>query len=198
MTYTPTVIFDQIIEPGLIYTSSRFSNSRFLLIDTVDLPIFEALEMGLSVNILIPIIGRTISKNIPLLPDIIQSILDTFYVISIPAEIYESQYELEVVMGFSSNITSTRLRIYTFASDISEDFIRDSLLQIQESLNSIATLQEFDVAEDAAQIFNSIQNNLALGALSTAFSPLTAGTSLAAIPSLTQGTASLSLLLPGI
>ncbi len=199
MTYIPSIIFDQPVQGGQVYISQTFTNARFILIDTVDLPQEEAYELGFSVNLIVPIIGRTIRKNFALLPEELIGIFDTFYVIPLPPSIYESQYESECVISLSLNATVTTLRIYAYTSEFSPELTNEKLDSIIDSLDVITNRQVLDLAEDTAQVINSVQNNIAFGILATSLVPFTGGTSIAALPPIGIGSASLTgLLLPGI
>lgn len=199
MTYTGTIVLDTTIQGGQIYVSESFTNPRFLLIDTVNLPQEEKLDLGFSLIITIPIIGRTIEKNIALLPETIVGVFDTFYIIPIPNSLYLSQYECRCAVSFPADAIQENIRIYVYTSDISEETTNDKLDQLLDQLTTVQEVQAFDVLEDVAQITNSIQNNIAFGVLSAALVPITGGTSAGALPALTTGTGALSVLaLPGL
>lgn len=199
MTYTANIVFDQEIQGGIIYISRLFKQARFILIDTVDLPQEQAYELGFSLNLIVPIIGRTIRKNIALLPEQIIGIFDSFYVISLPSSLYQSPYDCECVVSLSIDANPTNLRIYAITSNITEETTNEKIDDILERVQTIQEVQIFDVAEDAVQVVNSISNNIAFGLLATSLTPITGGTSATALPPLSIGTSALTtLLLPGI
>ncbi len=199
MTYEATLVFDQTIQSGQIYISNTFTKARFLLIDTVNLPLNEKFDLGFSLNVTIPTPSRLVTKNISLLPETVIGVFDTFYIVPIPLELSESQYNLNAVVSFGDDADDTQLRIYAYTSDANEQIMLDKLNEIIRELTGVRELQTFDVLEDVAQIANSIQNNVAFGILSASLVPVTAGASAAALPPLSIGSAALtSLLLPGV
>ncbi len=199
MTYSIDLIFDNTIVSGQIYVSAIFAKARFLMIDTVDFPLEEKLDLGFSLNVTIPTPTRLVTKNIALLPETVVGVFDTFYLVPIPLEFSESQFNMQVIVSFGDDADNTLLRIYAMSSDFTEEDIRDRFDEILEELEAIRELQNFDVAEDVGQIANSVQNNIALGVLSTSLIPVTGGVSSTALPPLGIGTTALTgLLLPGL
>lgn len=199
MTYSFTIALDTTLQPGLIYVSNTFTNPRFLIIDVVNLPDTEALEVGMSFNVILPIIGKTVRKNYPIMSENIVGLGDTFYVIPVPIELGDSQYSMELVVGFPENLTPTSIRVYVYSTDTTLNTISEDIEEVLSKLDTITQRQILDLAEDSAQVVNSVQNNIAFSILATSLAPITAGTSLGAAPPLGIGTGALAgLLLPGL
>lgn len=199
MTYSSSIIFDQNIEGGRVYISRAFTNARFLLLDTPSLPQEEAYEIGASLNVNIPLIGRTISKNYPILSENIVGVSDTFYLVPIPVELSDSQYDMQLVLGVGSNLGSFPLRVYAYSNDTTLNTIEEELEEILARLSTIREGQIIDLAEDVATSVNDVQNNVALAALASSLSPITLGASLSTLPPLGIGTTALTgTLLPGL
>lgn len=195
MTYSANIVLDTTVVGGQVYATQRFSKPRFVVIDTTALSLTQAYELGFSLVVEIPVIGRTITKNIALLPEQLRGVFDTFYIVNIPSALYESPYECYCTIALSLDAANAPIRIYVFTSDITEETTQQSLQEINDKLDALQVGQTLDLAEDAAQIVNSVQNNIAFGILSTSLVPITGGTSTAALPPLATGTAVLSPLL---
>lgn len=199
MTYSANIVLDTTVTGGQIYTTQRFTQPRFIVIDTLALPLTEAYELGFSLVVEIPAIGRTLTRNIALLPEKVRGVFDTFYIVNIPPALYQSPYECYCTLALSLNAENAPIRVYVFTSDITEETIQQSFDEINQKLDQLQIGQALDLVEDAAQVANSIQNNIAFGLLSTSLVPVTGGTSATALPPLSIGTASFSgLLLPGL
>jgi hypothetical protein len=199
---TLQIIYDGNLTPDTIATSQPFSFGNFLLFDTVNLPIDEGIEIGFVLTVKVPVIGRTIEKDIVLPSVEFQGTLDSFKAIEIPCEYSDAGYEMEC--GFHSSVEVSNFRVYAIKSTCT---IESTCRLIEEFRGEFRVNAALERLSDAAFALNQLSQNaaiLTLGAgIGAALAPYTAGASLALPAAIGQnllpGTAALSAgLLGGI
>lgn len=189
------IIYDGNLAPDTIATSEPFNDGLFLLFDPVDLPIDEGIEIGFVLTIKVPVIGRTIEKDVVLPSLEFQGTLDSFKVIEIPREYSDAGYEMEC--GFHSSREVENFRVYAIKSNCT---IESTCRLIEEFRGEFRVNAALEKLSDAAFAVNQLSQNaaiLTLGAgVGAALAPLTAGASLALPAAIGQnllpGTAALS------
>lgn len=195
MTYSIKVIFDGTVNPATDYISTKFNNARFILLDTPSLPLDQGIDIAFGLRIYLNLIGRTVTKDVILPSDNFVTVYDSFYVIYIPSEYADSNFEMDFTFNFGINIDSVDLRVYVFTTDATNDLLKDELDQILEVINSVRDLQVGELLVNAGIVANQLAQNTAIAVLGASLAPLTLGASLAVEPPLLGGSA--ALLLPG-
>jgi hypothetical protein len=193
-------VYDGSLTPNLIATTNDFTHARFLIFDTPNLPDSQGVEIGFVLAVKLPVIGRTIAKDVELPLEVSKGILSSFGIVYIPTEYSEAGYSM--YCAFNSAIAIDSFRVYALvesctlkkACDTSEECLtRIKQLQTQAAIESVV---------DAALVTNQLAQNAAILALGSgigaALSPYTAGASLALPPAvatpLLPGTSALTLL----
>ena len=117
---TLQVIYDGSLAFNTIAVSQPFTFGLFLLFDTVDLPIDEGIEIGFVLTIKVPVIGRTIEKDLVLPSLEFIGTLDSFKVIEIPREYSDAGYEMECGFHSAREISNFRAYVLKGACTIEE------------------------------------------------------------------------------
>lgn len=202
MSYTQ-IIYDGNLSPSNIAISESFVYGSFIIFDTTNLSLDEGIEIGFTLTIEVPVIGRTLEKDVILPSETFAGTLDTFRVIDIPAEYSQSGYSMSCAFHSSREVTG--FRAYVIGDS------QCTLQKVCDTTNQILTEARIkaisDFAIDTALVTNQLSQNAALLALGTgvgaALAPYTAGASLAISPAvgsaLVPGSTALgtALLLPG-
>lgn len=202
MSYTQ-IIYDGDLSASSIAISESFTYGNFIIFDTTNLSLDEGIEIGFTLTIEVPVIGRTLEKDVILPSETFAGTLDSFKVIDIPTEYSQSGYSMSCAFHSSKEVTG--FRAYVIGDN------QCTLKKVCDTTNQILTEARIkaltDVAIDSALVVNQLSQNAALLALGTgvgaALAPYTAGASLAISPAvggaLVPGSTALTagLLLPG-
>ncbi|MGL5874015.1 MAG: hypothetical protein ACRC2R_16875 [Xenococcaceae cyanobacterium] len=181
MSFTQ-IIYDGNLNASSIAISEYFSYGHFIIFDTVNLSNDEGIEIGFTLTIDVPVIGRTLEKDVILPSETFAGTLDTFRVIDIPSEYSQSGYRMSCAFHSSRDVSGFRAYVIGDRSC--------TLKQVCDTTNQILTEARIkaisDFAIDTALVTNQLSQNAALLALGTgigiALAPYTAGTSLAITP----------------
>ena len=196
------VVFDGDLTPSQENISNLFQNPKFLLIDVISpsLEEGEGLIIGFSVNIIVPVIGKTIQKYIPhtIFDSLFSQDADTENIIYLPQEVTDSPYNIYVGINPSRNCT---LRIYAEVENCSNCQLLEEINDNKNRLRTLQINQLYNTFQLSVLSANQAAQNTVLVAQSTVLgivgAPLTGGASLA-LPAGTAATlAPTQQLLPG-
>lgn len=197
-----SVVFDGAINSIDIAKSNTFKYGKFLVFDAVNLPDEEGYEIGFRLAIIIPVIGKTLNKDVTLPNEIAEGSITSFAIYPIPIEY--SYYDFEFYCAFNSAIEVPNFRVYVLRDETTLESIQEINQEILDKLNQFV-FQE--TISDLAIVTNQLAQDAAILALGTgigaALAPVTAGASLALPAAIGQallpGSSALTaLLLPGI
>jgi hypothetical protein len=181
MSYTQ-IIYDGNLSPNTIAISESFSYGSFIIFDTTQLSSDEGIEIGFTLTIEVPVIGRTLEKDVILPSETFAGTLDSFRVIDIPSEYTSSGYSMSCafhssreVIGFRAYVIGDSQCTLKKVCDTTERILSEARIK------AIA-----DTAFNTAIATNQLSQNAALLALGTgvgaALAPYTGGASLALSP----------------
>lgn len=197
------IIYDGDLSSSTIAISESFVYGSFLIFDTTQLSLDEGIEIGFTLTIEVPVIGRTLEKDVILPSETFAGTLDSFKVIDIPSEYSQSGYRMSCAFHSSRDVSG--FRAYVIGD--SQCTLNKVCQNTEQILTETRVKALADTVFDAALVTNQLSQNAALLALGTgigaALAPYTAGASLAISPAvgaaLVPGSSALSvgLLLPG-
>jgi hypothetical protein len=137
-----SIIFDGTISPNQVADSQPFTNGQFLLFDVPGLEQGEGIQIGMSIILKIPIIGKIAEKLLPttLIERDLSLNLDTNLIFPLPREISESGNQ--VYCSFASTEAVT-LRAYVITSNVTQESAYQGLeTQIQALEAKIQELKD--------------------------------------------------------
>lgn len=145
------VIFDGDIQSNQVSDSQSFTNGQFLLFDVPGLQQGEGVQIGMSIVLKIPIIGKIAEKLLPmtLIERDLSLSLDTNLIFPIPKEITESGHE--VYCSFASTKTLS-LRAYVITSNVTQENLLTTLegkiQDLKDELKDLITNSQFEGVTD--------------------------------------------------
>ncbi|PSF30589.1 hypothetical protein C7H19_23700 [Aphanothece hegewaldii CCALA 016] len=142
-----SVIFDGTLQPNQVSDSQSFTNGQFLLFDVPGLQQGEGVQIGMSIILKIPIIGKIAEKILPmtLIERDLSLNLDTNLLFPIPREITESGHE--VYCSFASTET-VQLRAYVITSNVTQESLLSTLDNKIQELKDLITNSQFEDLTD--------------------------------------------------
>lgn len=165
------VIFEGVLSPNTYVESQRFTNAQFVFFD-ISYPFLEeneGIQIGFSLLIEIPVIGKTVTKYVPhkITEAFFEGGMDSKELIGIPREFADSNYNF--FCGFNSS-RNVLIRVYAITSDTSID-------SLDESLDNISTKLDIFLLGQGGLIYNQMAQNTALQILGTSLFLVTGGIS---------------------